>query len=139
MFNMEQGTKITINSKQASTNSNPLLDDKVRARYKIDSKKALIRSLKNGAWVATAMAFLTLISWNFSNIENIFYFSFIAAFVSFLVLQSKVQAKYKIPNTAHNQVPVSVFSSQHPLYDLDSTIPGGAAYSTCQALDRLRQ
>lgn len=131
MLNMEQGTKIT------TANSNPLLDDKVRAQYKIDSRKALIRSLKNGAWVAAAMAFLTLISWDFSDIENIFYFSFIVAFVSFLILQSKVQAKYKIPNTAYNQAPVSVFSSQHPLYDLDSTIPGSAAYDMSHTFDRI--
>lgn len=136
---MEQGTKIAANSKQTSTNSDPLLDDEVRAQYKLDSKKALVRSIKIGAWVAAVMAFLTLISWDFSDIENIFYYSFIIAFVSFIILQSKVQTKYKIPNTSYNQAPVSVFSSQHPLYDLDSTIPGGAAYSTRQVLDRLRQ
>ena len=136
MLNMEQGTKIATISKQASTDSSPLLDDKVRAQYKIDSKKALIRSLKNGAWVAAAMAFLALISWNFSKIENIFYFSFITTFVSFIILQSRAQTRYKIPHTPYAQPPVSVFSSQHPRYDLDSTIPGSAAYRMHHILDR---
>ena len=132
MLNMEQGTKITTASKQTSANSNPLLGDKDREQYKIDSKKALVRSFKNGAWVAAAKAFLILISWNFSNIENIFYFSFITAFVSFVILQSKIQTKYKIPRTNHctdNQFNYDSYNrSRRHFDDLNPGIIGSAAW-----------
>lgn len=127
MLNMEQGTKIT------TANSNPLLDDKVRAQYKIDSKKALIRSLKNGAWVAAAKAFLILISWNFSNTEDIFYFSFITAFVSFVILQSRVQVKYKIPHANHcayNQFDYDSYNRLRRNFDdLNPSLVGSKAWN----------
>ena len=138
--------KTTPNQEQPKSNTCSFMDKKTRAQYKADSKKVIINCLKIGAVVAFIMLTLTIVSADYSKIHEIFYVSFIASFVSYIILKNIQHTKYKSTFARYNhknyenRTPSeSIGEIWSSSLDLDSTMPGSGAYSLRQTSDSLIQ